>query len=109
MKCPECVRTGQRSKLYMPATYCCTDMGGTQTYYDEDGVRHHHDVNHASGRGRCSNGHILDVTASTECPAPDCGYGHPQTIDVVPAAPPKPETTEYITFENIQIGFPSGQ
>lgn len=104
MKCPECERTGQRSKLYMPNGYVSTLMGGTQTYCDEDGHRHHHEVNHSSGQGHCSNDHILDFTLSTKCPAPNCGYGTPQRITLVPPRPAEPEP-KYITFERT-ITFP---
>jgi hypothetical protein len=51
MRCPECERTGQRSKLYMPTGYFSTAMGGTETFYDEDGHLHHHEVNSSRGRG----------------------------------------------------------
>lgn len=86
MRCPECERTGQRSKLYTPTCYISTAMAGAQTCYDEDGNRHHHEVNSSGGRGQCSSGHTLDFTASTKCPAPDCDYGTPQTITLVSAS-----------------------
>lgn len=100
MKCPECERTGQRSKLYMPSGYCSTLMGGTRTYYDEDGHRHHHEVNSSRGQGSCSNGHILDVTLSTKCQAPGCDYGSSQRIAFVPPAPVKDDVgpKSYHTF-----------
>lgn len=80
MKCPECERLGERSKLYMPDCYSSTAMAGTRTYYDEDGHRHHHEVNSSHGWARCSNGHRLSVRASDKCPAPDCDYGSPMTM-----------------------------
>lgn len=83
MKCPECEHTGQRSQLYMPDCYFSTAMGGTRNYYDEDGNHHYHEVNRSSGRGSCSNGHVLNVSASTKCTAPGCDYGHPLTISIV--------------------------
>lgn len=104
VKCPECVRTGQLSKLYMPNGYTSTLMGGTQTYFDEDGVRHHHEVNTSRGQGSCSNGHILDFIASTKCPAPECDYGHPTKVTFVAPEPPKPEP-EYVEFKNLTISF----
>lgn len=105
MKCPECERTGQRSQLYMPTGYSSTLMGGSQIFYDEDGHRHYHEVNTSHGQAHCSNGHVLNVTCSTKCKAPDCDYGTPQTMTLVPPRPPAPEP-EYITFENVQITFP---
>jgi hypothetical protein len=80
MKCPECVRMGQQSRLYMPTSYFSTAKAGTETYYDEDGIWHHHDANRSGGTGWCSQGHTLDVMLSTKCPAPNCDYGDPQTI-----------------------------
>jgi hypothetical protein len=102
VKCPECVRLGTQSKLFMPTGYCCTDMGGSQTFYDEEGHYHHHEVNSATGQGHCTNGHILTVTGSTVCPASDCDYGQPQKITFVPPPPPQPEP-EYVTFTNITV------
>lgn len=83
MKCPECERTGQRSKLYMPTSYFSTAMGGTESYYDEDGVHHFHEINDSGGSGSCSQGHILNVSLSTKCPAPGCDYGHLTRIELV--------------------------
>lgn len=80
MKCPECVRTGQRSSLTVSDGYVSTVMGGSQTYYDADGYRHHHEVNESRGQWRCSNGHVLDVVLSTRCGAPACDYGHELTL-----------------------------
>jgi hypothetical protein len=106
MRCPECERTGQRSKLFMPDGYLTTDMGGSRNYYDEDGHRHSHEVNSSSGQAHCSNGHILSVQLSTKCKAPGCDYGTPQTITLVPPKPAEPEPA-YITFDdNLQIVVP---
>ena len=97
MKCPECERTGQRSKLYMPTMWSSTAMGGSQSYYDEDGELHYHEVNIRSGRAHCSNGHEHSVTASTKCAAPGCDYGTPQKMTLLAPRPPEPKP-EYITF-----------
>jgi hypothetical protein len=83
MKCPECERTGQKSRLYMPTSYFSTAMGGTETYYDEDGHRHHHEVNRSGGVGNCSQGHRLAVNASTKCQAPGCDYGEPFSVELM--------------------------
>jgi hypothetical protein len=82
VKCPECERTGQQSKLYMPTSYFSTAMGGSQDYYDEDGHHHYHEVNRSRGTGHCSNGHTLNVDLSTKCKAPGCDYGFPQNLTV---------------------------
>lgn len=108
MKCPECERTGQRSKLYMPDGYVSTCMGGSQGFYDEDGHRHYHEVNSSHGQAHCSLGHILTVDLSTKCKAPGCDYGHEQTMTLVPPRPADPEPTSVITFEDVQIKFPNG-
>lgn len=102
MKCPECERTGQRSKLYTPTGYYSTAMGGTQTYFDEDGHHHHHEVNSSSGRGHCSNGHTLNLTLSTKCQAPNCDYGTPQTITLMPPRPVEPEPS-YTKLDNLMV------
>lgn len=106
MKCPECDRTGQRSKFYMPTSYVSTAMGGTRTYYDEDGYRHYHEINSSRGQAFCSNGHTLNVTLSTKCQAPGCDYGTPQTMTLVPPRPAEPEPSSYIRFDNVQITIP---
>lgn len=105
MKCPECERIGQRSKLFMPDGYFSTAMGGSQSYYDEDGHKHYHEINSSSGQGHCSNGHILDVTLSTKCKAPGCGYGTPLEMTLAPPRPPRPEPS-YIEVFNGQFGVP---
>lgn len=93
----------------MPDGYMSTLMGGTQTYYDEDGVRHHHEVNSSTGRGHCSLGHDLDVNASTRCPAPGCEYGRPLSITYIPPKPAASDVApQYLEFKNVQITFPSG-
>lgn len=91
MKCPECVRTEQRSKFYMPTSYYSTAMGGSQSYYDEDGYRHYHEVNGRGGQAHCSLGHILNVELSTKCKAPGCDYGYEQTITLEPPSPSPPD------------------
>ena len=103
MKCPECERLGERSKLYMPDSYMSTAMGGSQNYYDEDGDHHYHEVNHSSGQGHCSNGHVLNVTRSTKCKS--CDYGTPQTITLAFTRTAEPEP-EYIEFKNLLISIP---
>ena len=80
MKCPECEKTGQRSKFFPPTGYFSTAMGGSENYYDEDGHRHRHEVNVSSGRVHCSNGHVFTLRLSNKCPAPGCPYGHEQTL-----------------------------
>ena len=82
MRCPECERTGQPSRLYMPDCYGSTAMGGSQEYYDEDGRHHYHNVNRSSGQANCSSGHTLTVRLSTKCPAEGCEYGSPQSIEL---------------------------
>jgi len=82
MKCPECERNAQKSKLNMPQGWTSTLMGGSRNFYDEDGNHHYHEVNSTRGQAVCSNGHRLTVTQSTKCLAPECDYGHPQTMEL---------------------------
>ena len=55
MKCPECVKEGERSCVY-PGMSTTTCMGG-QRYYDEDGRLHVHDPNVTTSEFSCSRGH----------------------------------------------------
>lgn len=48
MRCPECVRTGQRSEYFPPSSWFSTAMGGSESYFDEDGEKHYHEVNSLS-------------------------------------------------------------
>ena len=68
----------------MPTHYRRTLLGGSRDYYDEDDHHHYHEVNSRRGKARCSNGHVLNVVCSTECQAPGCDYGSPQTMTLVP-------------------------
>ncbi len=105
MKCPECELTGQRSKLYTPDCYVSTLMGGSETYYDEDGHRHYHEVNSSRGQAHCSLGHILNVERSTKCQTPGCEWGHEQRLTLVPPRPAEPEPS-YITLDNVTFTIP---
>ncbi len=69
MKCPECIETDQQSNVY-PGSTTVTLMG-YQTYYDEDGVYHHHDPNRHTTGYSCSNGHQWQKSVAPQCPAGD--------------------------------------
>ena len=71
MKCPVCVKTGQRSEVRENGPGSCTLMYCAQ-YSDEDGVYHPHDCNTTTGLLRCSNGHEWVVGTSGSC---HCGWG----------------------------------
>jgi hypothetical protein len=94
MKCPECVKSGQRSKFYTDGMGYSTAMGGSQSYYDEDGAEHYHDVNTHSSSWWCSNGHRFDRSGCPECSG--CDYGG-YSWKLLPAIVEPPEST-YMTF-----------
>lgn len=87
MKCPECVSSGQRSKLYNRGS-TSTLMGGGMPYYDEEGEYHAHDPNKVTTGWECSNGHSFFETHMRPCPNRTCEYG--KTEDQI-AEQKKPE------------------
>ncbi len=72
MKCPECVKEGERSIVHVGATIT-TCMAGS-FYYDEDGHAHSHDPNGHSQVWRCSRGHSGRKQWKTPCGAKGCDY-----------------------------------
>lgn len=49
---------------------------GTAEYFDEEGVRHYHDMNHTWTSYRCSNGHEWTLSSEPHtCPVPGCRVG----------------------------------
>ena len=71
MKCPECVKDGERSIV--------RDLGGSTTllgwspFWDEDGVHHSHDPNRHSNQYSCSRGHTWTEGFYPQCA--NCDYG----------------------------------
>jgi len=75
MICPVCKENNEKSTV--------RDYGGTSTlmgnpsYYDEDGVYHHHDTNNRRHNFECSNEHkFMTIRKGSPCPSyPDgCDY-----------------------------------
>ena len=70
MICKICKEQGLKSNVYggdfgiTTAMYC-------EPYYDEDGKRHHHDMNGTSSDYRCSNGHSFYKVSYKKCA---CGW-----------------------------------
>jgi hypothetical protein len=56
MICEECKKEGKKSTIHISNT-ACTAMYFPE-YYDENGIRHHHDNNLLSTDYRCSYGHV---------------------------------------------------
>lgn len=73
MKCPECVETGERSRVYSGGS-TSTAMGW-QPYYDEDGIYHAHNPNRLTASFTCSNGHEFSHDMLQSCPARGCPHG----------------------------------
>ena len=65
MKCPECVAAGEKSRV-TPGLTAVTDMYFAP-YYDEAGVRHHHDGNSRTTNYSCSNGHAWVESTLAKC------------------------------------------
>ena len=72
MKCPECVKLDQRSKVYANGP-AFTTLVYCEPFYDEDGRHHHHDRNITTIGYRCSKAHEW-----TERTTPKCWCGWPQ-------------------------------
>ncbi|KAB7755227.1 hypothetical protein [Mycolicibacterium mucogenicum] len=72
MKCPECVKTDQRSKVYCHGS-SSTSMGWSP-FYDEDGEYHQHNPNSGEKYYKCSNGHSFTTPVRQACPNPKCHF-----------------------------------
>ena len=73
MKCAECEKAGETSRVYV-------GMGMTtsmfcQPYYDEQGIYHHHDLNITTQSFSCSRGHAWAATVPNHCPSCDWKSG----------------------------------
>ncbi len=69
MLCPHCQAAGQRSVVDI--VRCTQGKDPKRTFWDEDGVEHHHNPNVSVTEYRCSNGHTFAERSSWEC---QCGY-----------------------------------
>lgn len=73
LKCPQCIESGQRSKVY--------DQGGStwamgwSPYYDEDGQYHAHNPNSVQVAYKCTNDHTFQRVYEKPCPNENCEYG----------------------------------
>jgi len=70
MICQQCKDEDKKSNVYegygtVTAMYC-------PPYYDEEGKKHHHDLNTWTINYSCSNGHDWSVKSSGQC---WCGWG----------------------------------
>lgn len=72
MICAQCKIEDKKSRVY--------DNGMTSTamyiisYYDENGVYHHHDLNTHTASFTCSNGHSWSESRKSKC---HCGWIQP--------------------------------
>lgn len=67
MKCPDCVSEDRESRVFALGA-STTLLGGTSTFWDEDGFKHHHDPNTTTWSFKCSNGHIWHEKSKYSCP-----------------------------------------
>ena len=79
MKCPTCVKEGERSTVYAPMGGVTTDMGW-QDYWDEEGVYHSHNPNGTAEEYSCSRRHRWAIGSQTACPAGDYPGYHRVTL-----------------------------
>lgn len=73
LKCPECVESDQRSKVYSRGVF--STATGWSPFYDEDGAYHQHNPNKTTAVYSCSNGHEFSRVAPHPCPNPKCDFG----------------------------------
>lgn len=73
MKCPECQKDGEKSKVYVPTCGMRTLMGW-QSFWDEDGNYHSHDLNTTTTIYSCSRGHEWTVKSKDPCQVPGCEW-----------------------------------
>lgn len=65
MKCPECVKAGQTSRVTVGMS-TSTLMSGS-SFYDENGDYHSHDPNTTETDYACSNGHQWQESTRSKC------------------------------------------
>jgi hypothetical protein len=79
MKCPVCVEAGDKSTV--------RDHGQASTlmanlpFFDEDGLRHHHDSNRKTSAYSCSRGHRFEIVVY-KTPCQSCDWGHDSEPEV---------------------------
>ena len=71
MKCPECVKVGERST--MQSLGGSTTLMGWAPHWDKDGASHSHDPNRHTSRYHCSRGHHWAESFLVRCT--NCNYG----------------------------------
>ena len=76
-KCPFCEKEGKKSKLYSGGAMQ-TLMGGSESFYDEDGKKHYHEINTTTRDYHCSNGHYFTRKYKQKCPSCDYNEGKEQ-------------------------------
>ena len=65
MKCPTCVKEGEKSRVeYIPITCMTMEMKYDYSFWDEDGEYHNH--NHSKSSYKCSNAHEFVITHHCE-------------------------------------------
>ena len=71
MKCKECIKQDLKSSIYIEHT--TITLMCASSYYDEDGLYHHHDSNVLTTGYKCSNNHKWSIDSKTPymCGCPD--------------------------------------
>lgn len=79
MKCPECVKEGQKSTVRVRPM--ASTLMYSNDYYDEDGRWHSHDPNWFSRSYRCSRGHEWGTSIRGTCPVDGCDWNRKDDED----------------------------
>lgn len=106
MKCQQCVEEGLTSRVFSRGA-TRTLMAGGGEHWDEEGVRHYHEINTENALYECSNKHLFCIKGKPECGAEGCAYGGWSAQLVVERPAPKPSLTpENSIVLNRTLTFP---
>ena len=71
--CPECIKEGQKSKLYIENSKRIGESN-VDKYHDENGKKHLHKMSAYTGKWKCSNEHGGYYKQHYLCNVKDCEY-----------------------------------
>lgn len=77
-KCPEC-----GENLVNQVGGGARTLAAVSTGYDDSGEYHRHDPNRSTSTYECENGHRVQRSTQSSCPAPSCDYGGEEELTVI--------------------------